>query len=192
MSQTILAVDPGTKISGVVLWDGSVVLEAAEVSNNVLRAMIARKASEPGCDYLAIEAMSSTHGSGVGLEVLETVFWSGRIYEDWMVMRSKGKPDPIRISRQKAASYVCGTNGVGDKEVGKALKARFPGLAVTGHCLAALAVAVCAYDQLCADGKAQGAAFALTPKPEKRKSKPKPAVKKAVAAKKPAERKKKQ
>lgn len=162
----ILAIDPGTTKSGYVVWDGNTVLEAAEAGNNRLRAIVAAHARAGSIDEIAIEVMTNTHGNEAGKTVTQTIFWSGRLFETYVLCRSNGKHDPYQVDRSDVARYLCGGKVYGDKEISQALDKRFPNLPVHGHCKAALAVAVFIHDKV--TGEKSGAPFELTTPPKKK------------------------
>lgn len=165
----VLALDPGNTETGYVVWDGEKILMAGKFDNEIMRRIVARLAADEETTHLAIETIVHVH-KGAGVEVMHTADWTGRFHEVWEMMKTDDKPSAIRISRVKAASYVCGTNATNDAAVLKALKKRFGNLAITGDCWAALAVGVCAFESLVKAGP--HATFELT-EPAKRKPKKK-------------------
>lgn len=148
MSQ-IIAIDPGTHESALVIWDGERVVNATISPNaNLL-------------DYLRIDApqvpiaceMVACYGMAVGAEVFETCLTIGRIQEIW----TEAKMQPFRlVYRREVKMHLCGTMKAKDANIRQALIDRFgpvgtkknPGklYGIRSHLWAALAVAVTAHD----------------------------------------------
>lgn len=61
-------------------------------------------------------------GMRIGNDSIETIHWSGRIYE--AVLRQRGTV-PYRISRDIIKRHLCGTTAVKDKHVRAAIMARY-------------------------------------------------------------------
>jgi hypothetical protein len=75
---TILAVDPGSYQSAYVLWNGISILDKGILPNpELLNRLPMLKAN---ARTLVIEQVCS-YGMPVGMEVFETVFFSGRLAE---------------------------------------------------------------------------------------------------------------
>jgi len=138
---TIIAIDPGTEKSGVVIWDGSV-LESFEAPNEDLLRRIYR-VQIGGASLMAVEMIAS-YGMPVGKEVFETCLWIGRFIE-----RS---PVPFSlIYRKDVKIHLCGTTKAKDGNIRQALidkhgpvgVKKAPGrlYGISGHLWAALAVA---------------------------------------------------
>jgi hypothetical protein len=138
----ILAVDPGTTISGWVLFDGHRVLDSGNDPNAKVRAMI--RASE--ADTLAIERFEA-RGMAIGDDSIETMLWTGRFVECWRA------PESVRLVKRSAVkSHMCGTQKAKDPNIRQAaidavgapgVKANpGPTYGVTSHAWQALAVAV--------------------------------------------------
>jgi len=163
----ILAIDPGTNESGIVILDGMKVL-AADVMDNerLLYSLnphehpedVARTADEVPT-ILAIEMIAS-YGMPVGREVFETCVWIGCFKQAW-AMR-KPSPGPVQlIYRKDVKMHLCGTAKAKDPNVWQALLDLFGGESAVGrkaspgplygvksHARAALAVAVTARDRM--------------------------------------------
>lgn len=146
----ILAIDPGTRESAWVIWDGERVKECGKEANDLL------------VDYLlSVKVFNITHtviekvasyGMPVGEEVFETVFWSGRFAQ---VLASIDVPT-ARIVRQAVKLHLCHSNRAKDGNIRQALIDRFgavgtkkspgPLYGIKGDMWAALAVAVTHWD----------------------------------------------
>lgn len=146
----IFAIDPGTTISGYVLYDGSVI-ESGIVDNEIL---IERLHTLTDIDALAIEMMNGM-GMRVGASVFETLLWIGRFVENWRL--EKGQ-DAVLIKRNKIKLHLCGRSNVNDVSIRAALINRLgapgtkknpgPTYGVTSHAWSALAVAVTCKDTM--------------------------------------------
>ena len=149
----IIALDPGPKESAYVVWDGEKVLWANEFENNELADRLRHWGETKHTtlfmpqDYpvLVIEWISG-FGIPAGSDIFETCRWVGRFQEAY---RGVSK----LVTRKKVKEHL---QAVNDKFVRQALIARFgepgtkkaPGTlyGVTGHRVAALAVAVTYFD----------------------------------------------
>jgi hypothetical protein len=149
----ILAIDPGTKQSAWVLWDGQAVGASGIEANEILLAWLRR--SWAPTHYLALEMVAS-YGMAVGASTFQTVLWSGRFYEAWE--REQGRT--VRLTyRKDVKMHLCGSMRAKDGNIRQALIDRYgaPGIkaapgvlyGVRSHVWAALAVAVTTWDQLC-------------------------------------------
>jgi hypothetical protein len=69
----ILAIDPGSKESGIVIWDGYDTDAFGKIENNEMFLWLECK----NLDVVVIEQVKS-YGMAVGETVFETVYWSGR------------------------------------------------------------------------------------------------------------------
>lgn len=145
---TILAIDPGPKDSGFVLWDGLRVRDHGHLANEALLDRI--RCREFGGPFLTVIEQVESFGMAVGAEVFETVFWSGRFAQ------AAGSFD--RLPRRAIKLHLCQSMRAKDSNIRQALIDRFgppgtkkaPGLlyGITTHRIAALAVAVTYYDSL--------------------------------------------
>lgn len=150
----ILAIDPGTEKSGVVVYDDQkrMILEAfTETNDMVLNLISARR----NCDLFAIE-MVEARGQSVGRETFETVFWSGRFWNQWSA--NDELKNRRRIYRRDVKIHLCGSARATDSNVRYALLDKFGGesvavgtkkmpgplYSVKSHAWAALAIAVTA------------------------------------------------
>jgi hypothetical protein len=154
----ILALDPGTTQTGVVLYDPEVsepVVHSEVCDNVVLLNWLngkpcARHAdiSLTGPHVLAVEMIAS-YGMPVGAEVFQTCVWIGRFIEAW------GR-DHTLVYRKDVKLNLCQSHKAKDTNVWAAIVDRFGGkdaavgkkatpgplYGVTSHARAALAVAL--------------------------------------------------
>ena len=140
----IIAIDPGQKESAYIVWDGEKVLEYGEIENGLMSIGLAGNWGD-NHETLVIEWISG-FGIPSGNSTFETCRWVG-------IFQQAHKGGAYLITRKKVKEHL---QAVNDKFVRQALIARFgepgtkkaPGTlyGVTGHRLAALAVAVTYFD----------------------------------------------
>lgn len=140
---TILAIDPGNAVSGVVRYDGRVLFAGVIDNPDVLRII-----ADDRSDVLAIELFVATN-QRLGNESIETIHWGGRFHE------ASGDPDSVVLVPRLQVKKALGLNQRhGDKDVNAALlriigpkgtKAQpGPCFGVSSHAWAALGVAYAA------------------------------------------------
>jgi hypothetical protein len=155
----ILALDPGTRETGWVLWTGERVAYSGVQRNEDVLTMVAGWRDRE--TRLAVETMQAM-GLPAGQEVFETCIWIGRFVQAWHA------PDEvIRIKRTEVKLHLCGSTRAKDPNVRQALldaigapgTKRDPGptYGVKSHAWSALAVAVTAEAKL--GGGLQGTMF---------------------------------
>ena len=149
----VIGLDPGTEKSAVAVFNGLSVTDAGEMSNRELLSwLIGRRVTGR---VLVIEQIES-FGMAVGREVFETVFWTGRFAEAWCPSRFE------RVPRREVKQHLCHSARATDANIRQALIDRFgpgtdkafgkkktpgPLYGITGHKVAALAVAITWFDQ---------------------------------------------
>lgn len=147
----ILAIDPGTTQSGVVLYANGRVVEAGTHDN----AAVLRIVRESEADVLAVERFEA-RGMAMGDESVVTVIWTGRFQQAW-----RSPESVVLVKRSAIKSHLCGTQRAKDTNVRAALLDLFGGkeraigkkaapgplYGVTSHAWAALAVAITASHQ---------------------------------------------
>jgi len=113
----LLCIDPGTTMSGVVVYDGERILEShPEIDNDDLLESIAY--SGYLADRMAIE-MVACYGMPVGKDTFETCVWIGRFIE-----RFPGECDFIYRKDVKLA--LCNSMRAKDGNIRQAILDRFP------------------------------------------------------------------
>ena len=143
----LLAIDPGTTHSGLVIMvDGRVTSAQVSENSEVLDELNIHRGTP-----VAIEMIAS-YGMAVGKEVFETCVWIGRFVQ-------VAGPDRVRlVYRKDVKMHLCGTPRAKDANIRQALIDRYGGKAeaigsvkkpgplygVKSHAWAALAVAVTA------------------------------------------------
>lgn len=140
-SRRILAIDPGPKESGFVVWENGVV-HADIVANPQMRILL-RENLFGGHTETAIEMIAS-YGMAVGREVFETCVWIGRFIE-------RSHANTRLVLRKDVKMHLCNSPRAKDGNVRQALidkhgevgTKKNPGklYGIKGHLWAALAVA---------------------------------------------------
>jgi hypothetical protein len=144
----ILAIDPGSKESAWVIFEGSVenILSFGFETNEICLNQIQIRCGTP--DMLAIESIEG-FGMTAGQELFDTCFWSGRFCQAFT-------GEFQRLGRKAIKIHLCGNSTAKDKDIREALIYRYgdPGTkrnpgklyGISGHCWSALAVAVTCAD----------------------------------------------
>lgn len=148
----ILAIDPGTTKSGLVLWSGFAAQSGVLDNRQVIDLVGEWGASGTG-DHLAIEMIAS-YGMAVGKEVFETCRWIGRFQERWHAHTGL---EAELVYRKDIKMHLCGSPRAKDTNIRQALIDRYgkpgtksnPGVlyGVKSHAWAALAVAIYTEDK---------------------------------------------
>lgn len=144
---TILAIDPGTSVSGWCLLNGDSVTDSGVCDNDkLLHGLPCMPA-----DVLAVEIFEA-RGMPIGNDSIETIIFTGRLMQAW--------PGEFRrVRRSEVKRHLCGTLKAKDANVRQALIDLFGGeqaigrkaspgplYGVKSHAWAALGVAVTARD----------------------------------------------
>lgn len=116
----LVAIDPGTIESAVVVWDGKSITHADILPNPQLLQNYCRSAGYSFSD-LAIEMVASM-GMPVGREVFETVLWIGRFVEAWNIRRVN---EARLIYRHEIKMHHCGNMHAKDANVAQALRDKY-------------------------------------------------------------------
>ena len=108
----ILAVDPGSEQSALVLWDGSQILDhRKEPNEDIISHIILLQ-----YDILAIEEICS-YGMPVGREVFQTCIWTGRYIQ---TAANHQRPYEL-IPRREVKLHLCNSVRAKDANVRQAL-----------------------------------------------------------------------
>lgn len=146
----LLAIDPGTRESAWVVWDGHQIIRFGKYLNGDLIDKIRRPASQEWGDQCCIEMVAS-FGMAVGAEVFETVYWIGRFAEAF------GPLDVHRITRNEIKNHLCHSSRAKDANIRQAIIDRLgsvgtkknpgPCYGVSGDVWSAIAVALTWWDK---------------------------------------------
>lgn len=146
----LLAIDPGTTESALLIWNGAV--QFAEIApNEAVRQRIIALASNDQDMEMAIEGVQC-FGMSVGKEVFETCYFIGRLQEVWL-----GYARPMHlVYRQQVKLHICGTPRAKDPNIRQALIDRYgivgtkknkgPLFGISSHLWSALAIATYVWD----------------------------------------------
>ncbi len=152
----IIAIDPGTTESAILIWrDGGVDPNSKFMPNHEIEALLTAASGLKDMD-LVIEGMQG-YGKPVGKETFETCIWIGRFIRSWLILNASYH----LMYRPKIKTILCGTVKAKDKDVRAALISMFPATGggtapqigtkelpgplynVTGHLWSALSLAAC-------------------------------------------------
>lgn len=145
---TIIAIDPGTNQSAMLLWDGSKI-GLHEISDNasILRALRCNSTVPVYCEMIA------SYGMAVGREVFETCVWIGRFQE---AAERTGAPFHL-IYRRDVKMWHCQSARAKDTNVNQALRDKYgakgtkksPGVTypLHSHLWSAFAIATYVHEQ---------------------------------------------
>lgn len=153
-----LAIDPGPEFSAYVHYDGAVRMHAKVANRDLLEYLCTRPIEQAiPHEHVVLEAVAS-YGMPVGIEVFETVFWTGRFFQA-AVASGVGAS---RLRRKEVMRHLCDSVKGNDATIRQALIDRFgpgkekaigkkatqgPLYGLAGDEWAALAVAVTFVDQ---------------------------------------------
>jgi len=140
----VLAIDPGTTTSALVIWDNSRKrIEQFGKHDNVEFLELLRT-KQLSADHCAMEMIAS-YGMAVGAEVFETCVWIGKFLEAW-------NRESTMIYRRNVKLHICGSPRAKDANIRAALidlvgpqgTKRDPGptFGISGDVWSALAVAI--------------------------------------------------
>ena len=117
----ILAIDPGTTESGMVVYapNEHIVGEHRVMSNHELLALVEERTQSVVPTCLAIEMLASM-GMAVGAEVFETCVWVGMFMHAW------GYSEVVRVTRNQVKLHLCGSAKAKDQNVRQAIIDLFP------------------------------------------------------------------
>lgn len=136
--RTVYGIDPGSKESAFVGWNGERHKPAYIVSNDHLLGLI-HDSQFSASDIIGIEQVRS-YGMPIGNETLDTCEWSGRFRE----AAEKSGAIVSMVPRKLVVIHLCGSVGAGgDTAVNQALRAKYGDAlkGITSHLYAALGVA---------------------------------------------------
>lgn len=118
---TILAIDPGTEESALVLWDGCRITDHAKLKNSeILDRLCSPWLTRP---IVWIEMVAS-FGMPVGREVFETCVWIGKFIQ---AHESKHNSAVLLATRHRVKLHLCHSARAKDSNVRQALVDRFGG-----------------------------------------------------------------
>jgi hypothetical protein len=115
MTPLVIGIDPGTKQSAYVAWDGNFITDVATVPNTKVLTYL-RSLDPKTC--VVLENVEP-YGMAVGRETFETIYWIGRFFQ--RARDIVGLQQVSRLPRRAVKKHLRLKPGAGDKEVRKAL-----------------------------------------------------------------------
>lgn len=147
----IIAIDPGSTSSALVVWDGSLIVQRMYLPNEEI---VCELVSWPDwTDYHCVIEMIGHYGTGMpaGQTVFDTCVWIGRFMEAF------GAANCTLMKRGEVKMHLCGSMRAKDPHIRQALVDRFgapgtkakPGVTygISGDLWAAFGVAVTWWDR---------------------------------------------
>jgi hypothetical protein len=150
----IFGIDPGSKKSGYVIFDGTSILGKGEMENEDIIKQI-EKEYHLGNENEFIVAIEQIRGYGLvcGDDTFDTCEWGGHFARYAMTLGCLVR----MIPRKEIKKHLCGNTTTNDKYVRQALIDRLgeqgskknpgPTFGIAGHTWSALAVCVTCYDK---------------------------------------------
>ncbi len=117
MAKKILAIDPGNKESGIVIWDGEKIKLREKIDNYDFEDILI----ENDIDIAVIEMVAS-YGMAVGATVFETCVWVGRFMEQII---NYDIEIVHRMARMDVKMHLCHKANAKDANITQALCDRF-------------------------------------------------------------------
>lgn len=122
-SMRLLAIDPGSEYSALLLYDTETRLPMwwEKMSNeDALRCV-----AECSAEEMFVEMIAS-YGMAVGASVFTTCVWVGRLVERWEV-DADGRPPASFVYRREVKMHLCGSMRAKDANIRQALLDRYGG-----------------------------------------------------------------
>lgn len=110
----LLAIDPGPAESGYVFFEAGRVTGFGKVPNDEMRGMLMQS-----CYTDVVLEMVESYGMPVGREIFETVFWTGRFFEQSLARTTD------LLSRKDVKLHLCHSLKANDASIRQALIDRF-------------------------------------------------------------------
>jgi hypothetical protein len=116
----LIAIDPGSKESAFVVWDGKRIWGRDLLENNSVKSMLQTcfSSNEINAQYELVIEKVACYGMPVGESIFETVYWSGRFTEAFA-------GEAYRLPRKDVKMHLCGNVRAKDSNVTQALVDRF-------------------------------------------------------------------
>lgn len=119
---TIIAIDPGTLQSAlVVLEPGGCVSRAVMAENHLVKALLVELLDRNPVPIFALEIIEA-RGMPMGTETIVTAEWVGRFTE-----AAEPFAKPIRVKRSEVKQYHCGSSKAKDSNIRQAIVDRYGG-----------------------------------------------------------------
>jgi hypothetical protein len=145
MTPLVIGIDPGTKQSAYVAWDGQWIQELGTEPNPQVAKYLRDVGRRTGRDTCVVFEAIESYGMPIGKETLETVFWTGRLFQ--IARDTIGPKQVSRLPRRAVKKHLKLGKGSGDPQVRAALIRRYrhpnDWRGLKSHQWAAFALAVC-------------------------------------------------
>jgi len=148
----VVGLDPGTKQTGLAIWDGSEILHHETIPNQCLLEQL--RAPGSGLPVSSVVAVERLHPYGVrvGADTFQTIEFFGAVCE---CLR---RFEIVRVYRREVKAHWLGKASGNDADIRRAMMERYgepgkkaaPGMlyGIKPDALQALALAVAVYDQM--------------------------------------------
>lgn len=155
----LIAIDPGTTESGVIVFGDNAEIKMSRVLENAAVISLLRL---PCCPTDVVIEMIASYGMAVGRTTFETVVWIGRFME---TCHREQHVTPYRMYRKEVKLHLCGQSRAKDANIWQAIVDRYGGkeaaigkkkhpgplYGVTSHARAALALGLTFIDGVRSD-----------------------------------------
>lgn len=119
----ILCIDPGPKVSGVVVLCAEDLMPVASWperdNDDLIRDIDLWLRGD--CSHLAIEAMAGSYGTTVGASVVQTIIWTGRL------MQHFGSDHTTLVYRPDVKRHLADNQRANDAAIRQKIIDRYPG-----------------------------------------------------------------
>ena len=153
----VMGVDPGPEESSYVVWDGKAIVDKFSGTNGDLLWLLRSSGRLPtGMEAVVFEKIVS-YGMAVGREVFETVFQTGRLYQQ----ADRAQHNVVLMPRREVKMHLCGQARAKDTNIRIAILDRMGGkraavglkktpgplYGIKSHQWSALAIAITWFDK---------------------------------------------
>jgi hypothetical protein len=150
---TVIGIDPGSKESAIIGWNGKKILFHAHANNSNILWEIEMTVPKADDCFMIIELPTLYQSQPMGKDIVQTVLWCGIFHHAFGMGRSTfvKRPDVVlyftgRRNENKAAVNLAIRDRIGGKGT---KKEPGPLFGITGqHKMDALAIAVMSFDQM--------------------------------------------
>ena len=157
-SPLVMGVDPGPEESSYVVWDGKSILQTSSVvTNGDLLWLLRSSGRLPSVLEAVVFEQVESYGMAVGLEVFETVFQTGRLYQQ----ADRAQHNVVLMPRREVKMHLCGQARAKDTNIRIAILDRMGGkreavglkktpgplYGIKSHQWSALAIAITWFDK---------------------------------------------
>ena len=115
----IIAIDPGTTKSGIVILNGHDIMDKMIIQNEELVHLLSK--TYPG-DTVMVYEMIGSYGMAVGASVFETCVWIGRFIQAFHARTGVSH----KLYRRDVKHYLCNSSKATDANVRRALLDKYP------------------------------------------------------------------